>query len=70
VIALTTGDVSLGASPAVQIEVGRPGVDHDGVEHYPPLGTLIAVEATQRSDTISVADAVGRIAAALPGAAP
>jgi formylmethanofuran dehydrogenase subunit B len=70
VIALTTGDASLAASPAVQIEVGQPGVDHDGVEHYPPLGTLIAVEATQRSDTISVADAVGRIAAALPGAAP
>ena len=66
VIALTTGDAVLGTSPAVQIEVGRPGVDHDGVEHCSPLGTLVAVAGTQRSETISVADAVARIAAALP----
>src|SRR5579871_4500028 len=32
VIALTTGDVALDGGPAVQIEVGHPGVDHDGVE--------------------------------------
>jgi formylmethanofuran dehydrogenase subunit B len=70
VIALTTGDATLGTGPAVQIEVGKPGIDHDAVQHLPPLGTLIAVEATQRSDAISVAEAVGRIAAALPGAAP
>jgi formylmethanofuran dehydrogenase subunit B len=69
VIALTTGETTLGSGPAVQIEVGQPGVDHDGVEHYSPLGTLVAVEAAQRSETISVADAVGRIAAALPEAA-
>jgi formylmethanofuran dehydrogenase subunit B len=66
VIALTTGDAALGTGTAVQIEVGRPGVDHDGVEHFSPLGTLVAVEATQRSDAISVADAVGRIVTALP----
>jgi formylmethanofuran dehydrogenase subunit B len=70
VIALTTGDAAVGSGPAVQIEVGRPGVDHDGVEHFSPLGTLVAVEATQRSDAISVADAVGRIAAELPSACP
>jgi formylmethanofuran dehydrogenase subunit B len=63
VIALTTGEAALGGSPAVQIEVGRPGVDHDGVEHFAPLGTLVAREATRRSETISVADAIGRIAA-------
>jgi formylmethanofuran dehydrogenase subunit B len=67
VIALTTGDAALGA--AVQIEVGRPGVDHDGVMHHPPLGTLVAVAATQRRDAISVADAVARIEAVLPEAA-
>jgi formylmethanofuran dehydrogenase subunit B len=65
VIALAAGDAALGSGAAVQIAVGRPGIDHDGVEHYPPLGTLIAAEATQRSEAISVADAVGRIAAAL-----
>jgi formylmethanofuran dehydrogenase subunit B len=68
VIALTVGDAALASGPAVQIEVGRPGVDHDGVEHCPPLATLVAVAATQRSEAISVADAVGRIAAALPDA--
>jgi formylmethanofuran dehydrogenase subunit B len=68
VIALTSGDAALGSGPAVQIEVGRPGVDHDSVEHCPPLATLVAVEATQRSDTMSVAEAVGRIAAARPDA--
>jgi formylmethanofuran dehydrogenase subunit B len=69
VIALTTGDAALGSAPAVQIEIGRPGVDHDGVTHHPSLGTLVAVAATHRSETISVADAVARIAAALPESA-
>jgi formylmethanofuran dehydrogenase subunit B len=70
VIALTTGDAALGVPPAVQIEVGWPGVDHDAVEHFAPLGTLVAVEATRRSETMSVADVIGRIAAlssACPG---
>lgn len=66
-IALTTGDVALGGPPAVQIEVGRPGIDHDGVEHFAPLGTLVAVAATRRSEAMSVADAVGRIVTELPG---
>ena len=65
-IALTTGHAISGSPPAVQIEVGRPGVDHDAVEHCPPLGTLVAVAATQRSGTPSVADALGRMLAALP----
>lgn len=68
VIALTAGETALGGPPAVQIEVGRPGVDHDGVEHFAPLGSLVAVAATRRSETISAADAVGRIAAALEAA--
>lgn len=65
VIALTTGDAALGSRAAVQIEVGRPGIDHDGVEHEPSLATLVSIAATQPSEAISVADAVGRIASAL-----
>ncbi len=65
VIALTTGDAALDGTPAVQIEVGRPGIDHDGVEHFAPLGTLVAVDATRRSEAMSVADAIERLAAAL-----
>lgn len=67
-IALSSGEAARG--PAVQIEVGQPGVDHDAVGHNARLGTLVAVQASQRSDTISVADAIGRIVAALPGGAP
>ena len=67
VIALTTGEATLGRGPAVQIEVGQPGVDHDGVEQCPALGTLVAVAATRRSETISVADAIAAIMAAMPG---
>ncbi len=63
VIVLTSGDPAVAS--AVQIEVGRPGLDHDSVEHFAPLGTLVAVQATRQSDTISVADALGRIAASL-----
>jgi formylmethanofuran dehydrogenase subunit B len=67
VIALTAGEAVPAAGPAVQIEVGRPGLDHDGVEHCPMLGTLLAVAATQPSETTSVADAIGGILAAMPG---
>ena len=67
VIALTTGEATPGRGPAIQIEVGRPGRDHDAVEHCPTLGTLVAVAATQPSETTSVADAIGGIMAAMPG---
>src|SRR5215469_9218037 len=69
VIALTSGDAARAGHPDVQIEVGRPGVDHDSIEHCAALGTLVAVAATQRSETLPVADALGRIVAALPEAA-
>ena len=69
-IALTAGAAALSGRPAVQIEVGHPGVDHDAVQHNATLATLVAVQAARRSDTISVADAIGRIVAALPGGAP
>ena len=66
-IALTGGDAHFAVSPRVHIAVGRPGVDHSGVEHLPLTGTLTAVDATQPSDTISVAGVIARIASALPG---
>jgi formylmethanofuran dehydrogenase subunit B len=66
-IALTGRGASFPVSPHVHIEVGRPGVDHPGVQHLPLTGTLTAIEATQPSDTISVAGAIARIASALPG---
>ncbi len=70
VIALTSGEATGGRAPAIQIEVGRPGIDHDAVEHRPPLGTLVSVAASRRSDTMSVADAVAKISAAMPSGCP
>jgi formylmethanofuran dehydrogenase subunit B len=70
VIGLTTGDPEPGHRLAVRIEVGHPGVDHDGIEHSPAAGTLVVVAAARRSDTVSVADAIGRILGALSEASP
>jgi formylmethanofuran dehydrogenase subunit B len=69
-IALTGRDAGFRTPPNVHIAVGRPGVDHGGVQHLASTGTLAAVGATQPSAMISVADAIARIAAALPGEQP
>jgi formylmethanofuran dehydrogenase subunit B len=55
---------------AVYIQVGRPALDHDSVEHNQVTGTLVARSASQRSDLPSAAEVMKRIAAALPGASP
>jgi formylmethanofuran dehydrogenase subunit B len=61
--------LSAGAAPSraqVHIQVGRPALDHDTVEHDAVSGMLVARAATQKSALPSVADAIARIAAALP----
>jgi len=65
-IALTGRDAGFRRPPKVHIAVGRPGIDHTAVEHLAAAGALAAVEASQPSDAISVADAITRIASALP----
>lgn len=65
-IALTASQVSFRRDPRVLIPVGRPGVDHDSVERLADTGALAAVQATAGNDAISVAQALGRIVAALP----
>ena len=67
-IALTAPGASFVHAPRVHIVVGRPGTDHDAVEHCPTSGTLVPVAATNPSRTISVADAIADIAAVLPPA--
>jgi formylmethanofuran dehydrogenase subunit B len=69
-IALTSRDAGFSRQPRVHIEVGRPGIDHDAVEHVPLTATLAAIEATQPSDAISTAEAITRIISALPGESP
>jgi formylmethanofuran dehydrogenase subunit B len=67
-IALTGQDARFRQTPRVQIDVGRPGADHDAVEHDPATGTLVPVAAKSPSEAISVAAALAQIAAALPSA--
>jgi formylmethanofuran dehydrogenase subunit B len=67
-IALTAPGASFVHAPRVHITVGRPGTDHDAVEHCPTSGTLVPVLAAKPSRTISVADAIADIAAVLPPA--
>jgi formylmethanofuran dehydrogenase subunit B len=63
-------DASPSRPARVHIAVGRPGTDHDAVEHLAPTGTLTAVTARAPRDTISVVQAIARIASAVPGADP
>ncbi len=56
--------------PEVAIAIGRPGVDHDAVEHLPATGALAAVSAGKPSNAPSVAIAITQIAAALPPQEP
>jgi formylmethanofuran dehydrogenase subunit B len=65
-IALTVHDAQFATPPRIHIAVGRPGRDHDGAQYCALTGTLAAVAAAQPSETISVADAITRIATALP----
>jgi formylmethanofuran dehydrogenase subunit B len=62
-IALAGREVEFRVPPRVHIEIGRPGLDHPGVEYVPSAGVLAAVDAARPSDTISAAAAIARIAA-------
>jgi formylmethanofuran dehydrogenase subunit B len=68
-IALTGHDARFASPPRIHIAVGRPGGDHDGAQYCSSTGTLAAVAAAAPSEAISVADAITRIAAALPDGA-
>lgn len=66
VVALTADASGFAVPPRVLIAVGTPGVDHAAVHYGPAVGTLSAVDASRPSELISIADAISRIAAALP----
>ena len=65
VIALCEPTAEFASAPHVRIAVGRPGVDHDAVLHSSDAGALVAVTASARSATPSVAQALERIGACL-----
>jgi hypothetical protein len=56
--------------PRVHIAVGRPGLDHDGVEHLPATGSAVVNPAAAASEAASVAGVLAAIYAALPGEQP
>jgi len=64
-IALTAPDTGFPRPPRILIAVGRPGVDHDGIERSRTRGALAAVAATRQSPVLSVAQAIVRITSAL-----
>jgi formylmethanofuran dehydrogenase subunit B len=70
-IALSADALNVDAWPSsaqVHIQVGRPALDHDAVEHDATTGMLVARAAGHKSALPSVAEAIARIAAALPPA--
>jgi formylmethanofuran dehydrogenase subunit B len=67
-IALTTPGARYGTPPRVQVEVGTPGIDHDGVQFEPASGTLMPVTAARPSQAPAVASVIADILAALPEA--
>jgi formylmethanofuran dehydrogenase subunit B len=70
-IALTGADAKFRRRrPRVHIAVGRPGLDHDAVERLVPTATLAWTPAKQKSQAISVAQAIGQIALALASDGP
>jgi len=66
-IALTAGNANFDKPPRVHISVGRPGVDHAGIDYLTATGALAPVAAKKPSEAISVAEVITRIIAALPG---
>jgi formylmethanofuran dehydrogenase subunit B len=64
-VALSERTAEFAEKPNVRITVGRPGVDHDAVMHSSEAGTLVALTASARTATPSVAEALERIASSL-----
>ncbi|PNG26128.1 tungsten formylmethanofuran dehydrogenase [Methylocella silvestris] len=61
-IALVPKETSFAREPAVRIDIGRPGVDHDGADFSREVSALVAREATRRSDAPSTASFLKSIA--------
>jgi formylmethanofuran dehydrogenase subunit B len=70
VIALTGSGAKFAQPPAAWIEVGRPGVDHDGVDYHARMATFALRAAARPTETPSVSEVIGRLSAALGGAPP
>jgi formylmethanofuran dehydrogenase subunit B len=64
-IALTAPGTKFSSEPHIRFDVGVPAVDYDATHYLPEASTLVAVEATQRSEASSVASILNLIDAEL-----
>jgi formylmethanofuran dehydrogenase subunit B len=60
-IALATAQTKFPYQPHVRIDIGTPGLDHDGIEHVPEAATLALKPAQNRSDALPAAAAISLI---------
>jgi formylmethanofuran dehydrogenase subunit B len=65
-IAVTATGARFDTAPAVHIEVGVPGVDHDAVDYSADIGGLAPHVATRPSDAPTAAAVLDGILCALP----
>lgn len=66
-IALVPPKTTFAREPQVRIEVGQPGIDHDAAEFARETGTIVARDASHRSEALSVAAVIGQIAQHIGG---
>ena len=66
-VALASPGTAFAREPHVFVEVGRPGIDHDGAEFARETNSIVARVASQPSQTPSVAAVVGKILKHLGG---
>ncbi|WP_036264335.1 tungsten formylmethanofuran dehydrogenase [Methylocapsa aurea] len=66
-VALVPPQTRFFQEPQVLVEVGCPGIDHDGAEFSRELGTIVARKASHPSDAPSVAAIINRIAQQIGG---
>jgi formylmethanofuran dehydrogenase subunit B len=63
---ILVSDAAQSDPSAIGMRVGRPGVDHDAILHDNRTGTLVRLPASSPRSVVTVADALGAIAARLP----
>lgn len=60
-IALATPQTRFAYEPRVRIDIGTPGLDHDGIEHAPQASTFVVKRAQAQTDAVPAAAALGLI---------
>jgi formylmethanofuran dehydrogenase subunit B len=68
-VALASPQTVFAREPQVCVEIGCPGIDHDGAEFSRETGSIVGRLASQRSQALSVADVVAKISKHLGGEA-